>query len=56
MKITICEKEVNWLMYKSYEFQRENSPHIKPERWKEIYLYQELYEKIYQARRKEDEC
>lgn len=41
--------EVNWLMYKSYEAQRENSPHIEPKRWKRLYFFQSDYEKVYQA-------
>lgn len=39
---------VNWLMYKSYEFQRDNAPSIKAERWRLLYINQEIYEKIYQ--------
>lgn len=46
---------INWLMYKSYEFQRDNSPHIEAERWRKLYLYQEEYEKIYQALRRKNE-
>ncbi len=40
---------VDWLMYRSYEFNRNRSPHIEPHRWRAIYLYAEKYEKIYQS-------
>lgn len=39
---------INWLMYKSYEAQRENAPLVPAERWKSVYLFQEDYEKVYQ--------
>ena len=41
---------INWLMYKSYEFQRDNAPNVPAERWKNVYLFQKDYEKVYQAR------
>ncbi len=41
--------EINWLMYKSYENQRENSPHVAPKRWKRLYFFQGDYERVYQA-------
>lgn len=44
-----CEQSIDWLIYKSYAFNRERSPHIDPSRWREIYLNQPLYEKIYQG-------
>lgn len=45
---------VNWLMYKSYEFQRINAPDVELERWRKIYFHQEDYEKIYQELRKKE--
>lgn len=50
-KIVCLEKEqicVDWLIYRSYEANRLNSPHIEPARWRKLYLNQEIYEKIYQ--------
>lgn len=41
---------IDWLMYRSYEFNRDRSPDIAPERWRQIYYNQEVYEKIYQER------
>ncbi len=41
---------INWLMYKSYEFQRDNAPNVSAERWQSVYLFQEDYEKVYQDR------
>lgn len=46
-------REVDWLMYKSYEHNRKNSPHISPESWRKIYYNAETYEKIYQSHLKE---
>lgn len=46
---------LEWLMYKSYAFQRDNAPDIEPNRWRKIYFNQELYEKIYQSKEKVDE-
>lgn len=43
------ELEINWLMYKSYEAQRDNAPNVEVERWKKIYINQPDYEKVYQA-------
>lgn len=45
------EKTLNWLMYRSYEFNRDRSPHVEPSRWRKLYLNQETYEKIYQERK-----
>lgn len=47
------EETIDWLMYKSYEFNRQRSPHISPERWRKIYYNSETYEKIYLKNRKE---
>jgi len=44
------EQTVDWLMYRSYEFNRDRSPEIEPSRWRAIYYNQETYEKIYQQR------
>lgn len=43
------ELEVNWLMYKSYEAQRNIAPNVEPHRWKRIYINQSDYEKVYQS-------
>jgi hypothetical protein len=43
------EHTVDWLMYRSYEFNRLRSPEIAPERWRALYLNQETYEKIFQG-------
>ncbi len=40
---------VNWLAYKSYEFQRDNAPSVSPIRWRKVYIFQQDYEKVYQA-------
>lgn len=42
---------INWLMYHSYEFNRDRSPDINPERWRKIYFNAETYEKIYQEKK-----
>lgn len=39
---------VDWLMYRSYAFNRARSPHIQPDRWRKLYYNAETYEKIYQ--------
>jgi len=39
---------IDWLIYRSYEANRLNSPHVEPTRWRNLYLNQEIYEKIYQ--------
>ncbi len=39
---------VNWLMYKSYEAQRDTVPNVAAERWKKIYINQPDYERVYQ--------
>lgn len=44
---------VDWLMYRSYEFNRLRSPEIEPERWRRLYFYQETYEKIFKGNQKE---
>lgn len=43
------ERTIDWLMYRSYEFNRLRSPDIEPERWRALYLNQETYEKIFQG-------
>lgn len=43
---------IDWLMYRSYEFNRDRSPSIEPERWRKLYLNADLYEKIYQETKK----
>lgn len=43
--------EIDWLMYRSYEFQRDNSPKIEAKEWKRLYYNQEIYEEIYQNER-----
>lgn len=53
-KIIYLEGEqicVDWLIYRSYEANRDYSPQITPSRWRALYLNQELYEKIYQRSR-----
>lgn len=45
------EHTVDWLMYRSYEFNRLRSPQIEPERWRALYINQETYEKILQERK-----
>lgn len=42
---------IDWLMYRSYEHNRDRSPDIEPERWRKLYLYAAEYEKIYQERK-----
>lgn len=44
---------IDWLMYRSYEFNRSRTPHIEPERWRNIYYNAETYEKIYQRKNHE---
>ena len=41
------ERAIDWLMYRSYEFNRLRSPEIEPKRWRALYLNQETYEKIF---------
>ena len=41
--------QINWLMYKSYESQRDDSPQVEPKRWKSLYFFQSDYEKVYQS-------
>lgn len=40
---------IDWLMYSSYRANRERSPTVEPQKWREIYYNQETYEKIYQG-------
>ncbi len=40
--------EINWLMYKSYEAQRNNAPNVEVKRWRKLYIHQSKYEKVYQ--------
>lgn len=47
------ERTIDWLMYRSYEFNRLRSPEIEPSRWRALYLNQETYEKIFAAKHKE---
>ena len=48
--INFEEKDVDHLMYKSYEAQRINAPHIEPELWRKLYVFAGEYEQIYQTR------
>lgn len=41
--------EIDWLMYRSYEHNRDHSPHIPVDSWRKIYYNAEIYEKIYQG-------
>jgi len=45
-----AQATIDWLMYKSYEFQRLNSPDRPAEDWRKIHMHQEIYEKIYQEK------
>ena len=47
------EEPLNWLMYRSYEFNRERSPDIEPERWRKLYFNADAYEKIYQEKKQQ---
>lgn len=47
-EISVMDEEINWLMYRSYEFNRQRSPHIPIESWRKIYYNAETYERIYQ--------
>ncbi len=42
---------VDWLMYRSYEHNRDRSPDIEPERWRKLYFNAQDYEIIYQAKK-----
>lgn len=44
---------VDWLMYRSYEFNRSRAPHIEPDSWRKIYYNADIYEKIYQRKNHE---
>lgn len=44
---------IDWLMYRSYEFNRTRSPEIDPKRWRSLYYNAETYEKIYQRKNHE---
>jgi len=48
IKIVRAMMGINWLMYKSYEFQRTTSPEVKPERLRKLYINSKAYEEIYQ--------
>lgn len=37
-----------YLMYRSYAYNRTISPHVNPDRWRSLYLNQEKYEEKYQ--------
>ncbi len=41
---------VEWLMYRSYEHNRNLNPERSVESWEKLYLYAKDYEKIYQQR------
>ncbi len=43
---------IDWLMYRSYEFNRDRSPDIEPQRWRKLYFNADLYEQIYQETKK----
>ncbi|KKM91045.1 hypothetical protein LCGC14_1232520 [marine sediment metagenome] len=43
---------INWLMYKSYEYQRDSFPDVESSRWRRLYFNQSIYEKIYQEYRR----
>lgn len=44
-------RAVDWLMYRSYEHNRDRSPDIEAERWRKIYINAQDYEIIYQAKK-----
>jgi len=48
------QEALDWLIYHSYVFQRERSPHIHPTRWRALYLSQKAFEKRYQQEKKND--
>lgn len=41
------------LMYRSYEYQRLNSPHIDVSRWRQVYLYAKAYEIVFKIKHEE---
>jgi hypothetical protein len=46
------EPQIDWLTYKSYEYNRMNHPHIEADRWAKIFKNAEAYEEIYMRGRK----
>jgi hypothetical protein len=48
LELDSCTIVVDWLIYRSYEWNRSRAPHIEPERWRKLYINAETYEKIYQ--------
>lgn len=40
---------IDWLMYCSYAANREQSPHVSPDKWRALYFNQPIYEKIYRS-------
>lgn len=48
MTLTNNQSAINWLTYKSYEFNRLNSPHIPPYRWRKIYEDAIQFEEIFE--------
>jgi len=49
LEIGGVQLSIDWLTYRSYEHNRNRSPHISPERWRTLYYNAETYEKIYQS-------
>ncbi len=49
VQVPSFSEEIDWLMYRSYEFNRSRSPYIPAESWRKIYINAETYEEIYQT-------
>jgi hypothetical protein len=49
LEVDGIQLSIDWLTYRSYEHNRNRSPHISPESWRKIYYNAETYEKIYQS-------
>lgn len=43
-----------YLMFRSYAYQRARNPDVEPERWGKLYLNWKYYEKLYQQGEKDE--
>jgi hypothetical protein len=46
------EPQIDYLIYRNYEYNRMHHPDIEPSRWAKIFKNAELYEEIYMRGRK----
>jgi hypothetical protein len=42
---------IDMLVYQSYRFNRENNPHIEPQRWESIFPNANIYEELFEQQK-----